>query len=159
MGAMQLVCIIFRRIKGKPIEHHKLDVLDCRNCAFRYSTASQKSSIGWQFVLAVLIYAYTLVYKAGGLQGVRMVASGADMDYLKSKTGRSLQGTLLGDIGRADMQAVILRQVCDPHFEYTLAMGRTYFATLCRFIPRTIWRDRPDLKSAKGQKFIWEGDI
>jgi hypothetical protein len=101
-------------------------------------------------VLAILGYAYTLLYKAGGLRGVQMFESGAGLEYLERKTGRSMGATLLGDIGRADMQSFILKQICDPHFDYELALGRTYYATLCRCIPRFIWEDRPPLKSKEG---------
>ena len=104
----------------------------------------------------MLGYAYTLLYKAGGLKGVQMVESGAGVDYLEAKTGRSLKGTLLGDVGRSDMQAFILHQVCDRHFDYELALGRTYYATLCHLIPRFIWPDRPVLKVYEGTEVQWE---
>jgi hypothetical protein len=101
-------------------------------------------------IVAILGYAYTLIYKAGGLKGVQAVESGAGLDYLQRKTGRSMEATLLGDIGRADMQSFILKQICDPHFDYELSLGRTYYATLCRCIPRFIWADRPPLKAKEG---------
>ena len=155
MGVMLLVSLFFGGLKGSRSNTINSLFWIVGIVHFGIRPLPKKVLLSGMFVLAVVLYAYTLVYKTGGLNGLRMVESGADVDYLESKTGRSLQGTLLGDIGRADMQAFILHQLCDPHFEYTLGMGRTYFATLCRFIPRSIWVYRPELKSFEGTELLY----
>ena len=155
MGVMLLVSLFFGGLKGSRSNTMNSLFWIVGIVHFTIRPLPKKVLFAGMFVVAILGYAYTLVYKTGGLRAVQLVASGADMDYLEAKSGRSLQGTLLGDIGRADMQAFILHQLCDPHFEYTLAMGRTYFATLCHFIPRYFWEYRPELKSYEGTELLY----
>jgi hypothetical protein len=155
MAVMCLVALYFGGLKGSRSNMINTLFWMVGVVHFTIRPMSKKVVLGGLVVLGILGSAYTLVYKAGGLRGFQMVESGAGIDYLQAKTGRSLGGTLLGDIGRADMQAFILHQLCDPHFEYHLALGRTYYATLCRFVPRFIWKDRPELKSYEGTEILY----
>ena len=116
---------------------------------------NKKVLISGLAVVMVLGYAYTLVYKAGGLKSLSLFERGADFDYLERKTGRSTEGMLLGDLGRADMQAFLLRQSLNRDLDYDFGLGRTYYATLTRFIPSFIWRDRPLLKPFEGTEIQW----
>ena len=106
-------------------------------------------------VVMVLGYVYTLVYKAGGIRSLRLVESGADLNDLERKTGRSTEGMVLGDLGRSDMQAFLLRQSLNRDLEYDFGLGRTYYATATRFIPSFIWHDRPLLKTFEGTEIQW----
>ena len=106
-------------------------------------------------IVMVLGYAYTLIYKAGGIHSLRLFESGADFSDLERRTGRSTEGMVLGDLGRSDMQAFLLRQSLNRDLEYDFALGRTYYATATRIVPSFIWHDRPLLKPFEGTEIQW----
>ena len=122
---------------------------------FTIRPINRKVLVSGLAVVMVLGYAYTLVYKAGGLKSMSLFERGADFDYLERKTGRSTEGMLLGDLGRSDMQAFLLRQSLNRDLDYDFGLGRTYYATLTRFIPSFIWPDRPLLKPFEGTEIQW----
>ena len=62
---------------------------------------------------------------------------------LGEKRGRTLHAELLGDFGRADIQAFLLYRITGPGSDYEYAWGRTYAGALALLIPRSIWPDRP----------------
>jgi hypothetical protein len=97
-------------------------------------------------VLTLFMYIYGF-YKNAGLRGVQAVAGGADIESLEHKTGRSFHGLLIGDLARGEIHAFFLRQLFNRELDYDLALGRTYYATICRLIPSSIWPDRPVLKN------------
>ncbi len=102
--------------------------------------------------LAAFMYIYGF-FKTGGLKALSAIEQGADIREIEQRTGRTTEVLLLGDFSRAESQAFILRQLNNPEVEYTLALGRTYYATLCRIIPRYIWPNRPELKDFEGTSY------
>jgi uncharacterized membrane protein len=62
---------------------------------------------------------------------------------IAKKRGRTLQGEILGDLGRADVQAYVLYRIASPGSDYEFAYGRTYLGAAALLIPRTIWPERP----------------
>lgn len=62
---------------------------------------------------------------------------------LARKRGRTLEGEILGDLGRADVQAYVLYRIASPGSDYEYAHGRTYLGAAALLIPRAVWPDRP----------------
>jgi len=78
------------------------------------------------------------VYEAGGLGDVGQ------------KLDRTFRGLVLGDLGRADVQAFLLYRLSRPDRDYAYAWGRTYLGTAALLIPRRIWPERPPTKVLEG---------
>jgi hypothetical protein len=113
---------------------------------FMIRPLSKKVILAGLLVLTSFMYVYGF-YKSGGTNAFRAMAGGADLEYMERKTGRSLHGLLVGDLARGEIHAFFLRQLFNREFDYDLAMGRTYYATMCRIIPSFIWPNRPPLKN------------
>jgi hypothetical protein len=73
-----------------------------------------------------------------------------EIDPKASKTGRTLDGMLLGDLGRADVQAFLLYRLSMPDRDYQYAWGGTYLASATLLIPRAFWPERPSGKVKAG---------
>jgi hypothetical protein len=100
--------------------------------------------------LVLFMYFYGF-FKSAGLQGLQQAFEGADVRAeLQERTGRSLKGALLGDLGRSDVQAFLLYRTLIPESDYEYAWGRTYVAALALLIPRSIWPERPPTKVKEG---------
>jgi hypothetical protein len=92
------------------------------------------------------LFAYMYVYgfyKSMGRDFVTAFQEGTTAAELGEDTGRTLEGLVLGDFGRTDIQAFILYRLSLPDRDYHLALGRTYLSTLAQLIPRGVWPDRP----------------
>jgi hypothetical protein len=63
---------------------------------------------------------------------------------------RTFDGMLLGDLGRADVQAFLLYRLSTGAGEYVYVLGRTYLGTLALLIPRRVWPERPPTKVKEG---------
>ena len=57
---------------------------------------------------------------------------------------------LLGDLGRADVQAFLLHRLWKSDSDYRYAWGRTYLGSIALLIPSSIWPDRPPTKTKEG---------
>jgi hypothetical protein len=64
--------------------------------------------------------------------------------------GRTFEAMLLGDFGRADVQAFLLYRLSTGAGGYVYALGRTYLGTLALLIPRRVWPERPPTKAKEG---------
>ena len=64
----------------------------------------------------------------------------------------SFTASLLGDLGRADMQAYVLYRLSRPENDFSYALGRTYFGAAITVIPGPLWRDRQPSKV----KEVWD---
>jgi hypothetical protein len=62
---------------------------------------------------------------------------------LGKKRGRTLPAALLGDLGRADIQAFILYRLVSGDNDYELKWGATYVGAIALLIPRVVWPERP----------------
>jgi hypothetical protein len=62
---------------------------------------------------------------------------------LGKKRGRTVQGEILGDLGRADVQAYLLYRIASPGSDYEYAHGQTYLGAAALLIPKALWPDRP----------------
>jgi hypothetical protein len=95
--------------------------------------------------LVLFMYLYGF-YKDLGGEALTAFEEGS----LNEKGGRSFQGMLLGDLGRADVHAFLLHQLWKPDSDYRYAWGRTYLGGLAILVPTSIWPDRPPNKTKEG---------
>jgi hypothetical protein len=82
-------------------------------------------------------------YKSVGAEALDAFQGSDTRDSLAHKTGRTLQGSILGDLARADIQALELYKMTAPPVVYNYAFGGTYLGGISILIPRAIWPDRP----------------
>jgi hypothetical protein len=109
--------------------------------------------VGIVFLVAFM-YLYGF-YKSGGPQAVSSLNSLQDLHQREEKTGRTLTGSLLGDLGRSDVQAFMLYRLLREDSDYTYAWGRTYYAATAIVIPKSIWPDRPVSKWKEGTDLLF----
>ena len=104
--------------------------------------------------LVIFIYVYGF-YKGGGLDALtEFTQSGATSD-LQERTGRSLEGTILGDLARTDIQAFVLYRLMRPNNDYRYSLGRTYVGAAAILIPKSIWPGRPIHKVKEGTEVLY----
>jgi hypothetical protein len=95
--------------------------------------------------LVVFLYLYGF-YKSVGAEALDAFQGSDARDNLAHKTGRTLQGAVLEDLGRSDIQAFILYKTSSAPENYDYAWGRTYIGAAAILIPRSLWPDRPPTK-------------
>jgi hypothetical protein len=111
-------------------------------------------AVGLVFMMAFL-YLY-LFYKVGGTSGASQAFSGSEQrEQFSNKTGRSLDGVVLGDLGRADVQAFLLYRLMDGHTDYEYAKGRSYIGALTLILPPAVLPYRPEGKLKWGTDITW----
>jgi len=91
--------------------------------------------------LVVFMYLYGL-YKSHGVVAVNVLRNPLQAVELADERGRTLDKILLGDLGRADVQAYLLYSTLNPKNEYTYKWGATYVDSLMLLLPKSL---RPDL--------------
>jgi hypothetical protein len=105
------------------------------------------------FIPFMYVYGF---YKSAGPEGLaRAFASSQSRAKLESEIRRPIQSTILGDLGRSDVQAFVLRRVTEPESDYRLACGRTYVAGTLTLIPGPLWRHRPPTKVREGTEALY----
>jgi len=106
-------------------------------------------------VFLPFMYVYGF-YKARGLDGVAIALSGTEARArLAESSGRTWQGVLLGDLGRSDVQALVLERIVEARGDHEYAWGRTYAAAAALLVPRTVFPQRPDGKVKEGTELIF----
>lgn len=68
---------------------------------------------------------------------------------------RDFKYLLLGDLARADSNALILHNVVKDPGDYSYRWGFTYAAALTILIPRYFWPDRPYFRVDAGSEALW----
>jgi hypothetical protein len=99
-------------------------------------------------VLVAFMYLYGF-YKDLGRDALTVYEQGA-LGEVGEQLDRTVDGLVLGDLGRADVQAFLLYRLSRPDRDYAYAWGRTYLGTVALLIPRRIWPDRPPTKVLEG---------
>ncbi len=110
----------------------------------------------WSGVLVLVMMYVVGFYKASGLEGLRIALGGAQArEQLSTETNRTPTAILLGDLGRADVQAQVLYAVAD----YSLgdyALGSTYVGDAASvLLPDSVWPGRPEGKSGPGTRALY----
>jgi hypothetical protein len=104
--------------------------------------------VGFCFLL-VFMYLYGF-YKDLGGEVWTAYRAGEIPPERTTKAGRTLDGMLLGDLGRSDVQAFLLYRLSMSDRDYQYALGKTYLASATLLIPRAFWPDRPSGKVKAG---------
>lgn len=99
-------------------------------------------------LLVAFMYLYGF-YKDLGRDVVTVYEEGA-LSEVGEAHKRTLQDLVLGDLGRADVQAFVLYRLALADRDYRYAWGRTYLGTAALLIPRRIWPGRPPTKVQEG---------
>jgi len=102
---------------------------------------NRKLIIAGLISLIVFMYCYGL-YKSHGLTAFSVMKNPLQAFELAEEGGRTLDATLLGDLGRSDVQAYLLYCISDSRNEYRYRWGQTYLSSLMLLIPK---RWRPDI--------------
>ena len=115
---------------------------------YRFRKLSPKmTSVGLIFLIAFM-YFYGF-YKEQKRVGLAILSSPA-MWLEPGDYQRDLKYLLLGDLARADSNALILHNLVKDPGEYNYRWGMTYAGGLTIFIPRNFWPDRPEFKVDAG---------
>jgi hypothetical protein len=107
--------------------------------------------------LVGFLYIYGF-YKGAGIEGLQAVLSAEDRAVVIEETGRSFDQTLLGDLGRSDVQAFLLYRLSDPESDYEYALGRTYIGGATVVIPQRLLPSRPPTKVREGTLALYGAD-
>jgi hypothetical protein len=99
--------------------------------------------------LVVFMYIYGFYKDLGGDTWTAYQAGEIPPERM-TKGGRTLDGMLLGDLGRSDVQAFLLYRLSMPQRDYQYAWGGTYLASTTLLIPRVFWPGRPPGKNKAG---------
>jgi len=105
-------------------------------------------------LLLVLMFMGGL-YKSVGSGVVDALGSASQINQVVAETGRDLETVLLADLGRSDIQAMVLSRLIDQSTDYELALGRTYIGTASKLVPESMWPDRPPSKVKEGTDILY----
>lgn len=98
---------------------------------------------GIAFVVAFM-YLYGFV-KNFGPQGIQAFTNAEARTSFEEESGKSVQATLLLDLGRSANQAYLLYRLTSPTSDvlHDYAWGRSYVGAAALFVPHRIWPNRP----------------
>lgn len=113
-----------------------------------------------QFILAgvafLLIFMYVYgFYKEAGVEAVPILADTQAQVQFGQQTQRNFTSLILGDLGRSDVQALVLERLVTYSQDINLAWGRTYLGSLALLIPRSVWPDRIPTKVKEGTEALY----
>lgn len=104
-----------------------------------------------KFVALGLCFLVTFMYLYGFYKGLgKDMLAAMEEGRLTEKSQRGWQTMLLGDLGRSDVQAFLLHRIMRSDSDYELGWGRTYVGTFSLLIPRSVWPERPPIKTKEG---------
>ncbi len=98
---------------------------------------NKKSIISGLVAFVIFMYSFG-VYKSHGLAGFDGLMNPLQRIEMAEEAGRTLDRTLLGDLGRSDVQAYLLYSITDPNNQYNYKWGQTYLSSLMLLIPKQI---------------------
>jgi hypothetical protein len=120
---------------------------------FLVRPVSKRLIFGGVATIIAFMYVYGF-YKSHGDLG-SLAAGPEERERLTKQTGRSLQAIILGDLGRADVQAYVLyRLVTDPR-DFSFTCGRTYLSSATMLIPKWLLPERPAGIVKEGTDILW----
>jgi hypothetical protein len=109
--------------------------------------------------VVLFMFAYGL-YKGYGGDLVTALRRG-EVSQLAEERKRGLDSTILGDLGRSDVQAYVLYRLASPTdrtVNYEYAFGRTYLGAAALMVPGRLWPDRPPPKTKEGTELFYGAD-
>ena len=106
-------------------------------------------------VLVLFMYLYGF-YKSGGVEGLQRALESSDArNQVEQETHRPLKASILGDLGRSDIQAAVLYRLASPQSDYQYGLGRSYLGGLLTVLPGPVWRNRPPTKVREGTEALY----
>lgn len=113
-------------------------------------------------VVAALLFVYLYgFYKTYGQQAIGALLGRPDAQAeLADESSRRLEGVILGDLSRCDIQAQLLYRLSGecPELRYEYKLGGTYVGSLALLIPRSIIGERPPSKVKAGTDLLFGPD-
>lgn len=110
-------------------------------------------------IFFVFLMSFMYIYgffKSGGIEGLQTALEGSSSRAaLERESGRTVDALFLGDLGRSDLQALLLQRIMRHDSDYEYALGRTYFAAISTLVPSFIWPDKPPNKSLEGTNAMY----
>ncbi len=103
--------------------------------AFHFFVRPIQRSTIFVGVLSLLGFMYVYGFYKDGANVETAFASSAARAAVEQKSHRSLDGLILGDLGRADVQAYLLYKTIDDPYSFKRADGQTYLSGLMLFLP------------------------
>lgn len=113
---------------------------------------SRKHLLVVVLMIGAFMYLYGF-YKGAGLGAVDVVRGTRTVEEMSSETGRDIPGLLLGDLGRSDIQALVLDRQLEG--ETTLRYGITYIGDVSFLVPRPLLPVRPEDKVMAGTELLF----
>lgn len=113
---------------------------------------SRKTVVAVAVVVFAFLYVYAF-YKIGGVKAIDDVRQTRTVAAAEAATGRDLPMLLTGDLGRADIQAVILHRYLDGQFEPVY--GATYLRPWYMFVPDSLFSHIPASKVDIGSRILY----
>ncbi|MFW3170394.1 hypothetical protein [Geodermatophilus sp. CPCC 206100] len=111
-------------------------------CHFLVAPVRRRTLVVLTVALVGFLYLYGF-YKAAGSDALEAIGEGASLSELSSDTGRDMRSVLLGDLGRADVQALLLER--QQEGRAPVAHGATYLGDLTFLVPDSLGLGRiPD---------------
>ncbi|MFV2087836.1 hypothetical protein [Micromonospora sp. LOL_021] len=113
---------------------------------------SRKAFVASAVGVVMFVYAYGL-YKGAGVEVVDIAKGTRTVEEVSAQTGRDLPTVLLADLGRADIQALLLnrQRVGAADWSY----GSTYVAAPLLLVPGSLGAERFQTKSAVGTDVLY----
>lgn len=99
------------------------------------------------FLLFMYIYGF---YKSIGVEVIMLTETPHAQAQLEARTQRTFSGLLLGDLGRSDVQALLLERMMTPGNNLSYAWGRTYVGAISLAVPSSLWPQRIPGKLKEG---------
>ncbi|ROT33180.1 hypothetical protein [Micromonospora sp. HM5-17] len=113
---------------------------------------SRKQLCVFVMIVSVFMYVYGL-YKSAGLEVLEAARGTRSVEELSAETGRDVPALLLGDLSRADIQALLLDRQLRGDAE--LAYGVSYVGDVSFLVPNSILPERPRDKVAVGTDVLF----
>ena len=113
---------------------------------------SRKTMMLGAISLISFMYFYGF-YKERGRTGLEVVRA-PTMWLEPAGYTRDLKYLLLGDLARADSNALILRNLVKDPSDYDYRWGLTYAGAFALLIPRNIWPNRPEIRPDAGSEAL-----
>lgn len=124
-------------------------------CHFLIRPVQRRTLAVLTVVLVGFLYLYGF-YKAEGTKALEAIGQGTSFSELSSDTGRDMRSVLLGDLGRADVQALLLQRQSEERAP--VAHGLTYMGDLTFLVPDALGLGRIPDKIDAGTDMLYGPD-
>lgn len=112
----------------------------------------RRTMVACALVFGVFMYMYG-IYKDAGVEVLDVARGTRNVQELSAETGRDLPNLILGDLGRADIQALLLQRQREGRAP--LGYGVSYLGDVSFLLPRSMVPDRPKDKVALGTNMLY----